>query len=149
MSIQEELTQLNEPYELVYEKKYGKIFLLKDKGIIIGELTEDYVPIDKFRKFFGKLGEFIQQHAIQKFIFDKRKLQTFHQPSMEWYFLTWKEEMFHKGMKTHRKMLPPNDLWFKEAVLAGRAKILQENPENIIDQLDIQYRDSLEDAIED
>ncbi len=149
MNVEKDLTDLGLQFDKLHEKKYGVIFLLKDYNTIICELTLDYVPIEKFKKIFGVLGEFIKEHKVEKFIFDKRHLQTFHQPSMEWYFLDWKKEMFEYGMKIHRKILPPGDLWFKEAVLAGRVQIMANNPDNIIDQLDIQYRDSIEEAIKD
>lgn len=147
MRVENELNELSVQFEKLYEKKYGAIYLLKDQKIMICELKQDYVPIEKFKKIFAILGEHIREHKTTKFIFDKRNLRIFHQPSMEWYFLIWKAEMLKEGLSVHRKILPENDLSFKEAVLAGRAQITANNPNNIIDQLDIQYSESIKEAI--
>jgi hypothetical protein len=135
-------------YELLYEKSYGKVYLLPQQYILICELTASYVPIEKFRKIFTKMGDFVKEHNIKKFVFDKRQLRTFHQPSMEWYFITWKKEMLAEGLTVHRKILPKGEPWFENAVRAGRDKIKRDFPDNVIDQLDIAYRDSLLEAIE-
>ncbi len=148
MQTEKDLQRLDIAFSTLYDKKYGKIFLLKEQPIIICELTADYVPIENFRKIFGKIGEYIAQYKVKKFIFDKRNLQTFHQPSMEWYFLEWKKEMMELGMTVHRKILPDKDAWFKEAVMAGRAKIMNDHPNHVVHQLDIQYRNSIAEAIE-
>lgn len=148
MRAEKELNQLNFDYETLYTKKYGNIYLVHSKHTAICELMQDYVPIDKFKKIFSVLGGFVKEYNVKKLIFDKRNLQTFHQPSMEWYFLVWKADMLKEGLTVHRKILPQGDVWFKEAVLAGRAQIKENNPNNIIDQLDIQYSESIEEAIE-
>jgi hypothetical protein len=57
--------------------------------------------------------------------------------------------MLELGLKTHRKILPNSAPWFKKAVEAGHQSIKRNNPNNIIDQLDIAYRDSIGEAIAD
>jgi hypothetical protein len=65
---------------------------------------------------------------------------------MEWYFIHWKKEMLGYGVKTHRKILP-EEKWFEKMVQIAKAQILTQYPDNIIDQLDIAYCDTLEVAI--
>jgi hypothetical protein len=145
--VKKELKTAGYNFEECYEKKYGCLYLLPDKKVLICELTSPYVPIEKFQKIFKKAGELIQTHALEKFVFDKRNLRAFHQPSMEWYFLVWKEEMYRSGLRVHRKLLP-DEAWFEQAVAAGRAKIREQNPQSIVDLLDIQYKYSLTEAVE-
>jgi hypothetical protein len=112
--------------------------------------VEIYVWQEKkeFKTVFTQASEVISKYHITKVIFDKRKLSVFHQPSMEWYFTTWKEEMFLKyGVKMHRKILP-NDNVFLQSVKLGRMKIEKDYPNGKYKELDIQYADSVEEAVE-
>jgi hypothetical protein len=65
---------------------------------------------------------------------------------MEWYFIHWKKDMLAYGLKTHRKILPA-EKWFEKMVQIAKDQIVQNYPDNIIDQLDIKYCDSIEEAI--
>ncbi len=142
------LPTLSYKYEIVINKDYGKVFLLPDKQIMICELTKEYVPIEEFREIFSETVPLIEKYQIKKFIFDKQNMRVFHQPSMEWYFIFWKQEIYEKGLKIHRKILPQNEPTFNLAVEAGRAKIMSEYKDTIIPLLDIQYKTSIKDAIE-
>lgn len=144
----EVLPTMNYKYEIVIEKNYGKVFILNDLHILICELTKEYVPIEEFREIFTETIPIIEKNNIKKFIFDKQNLRVFHQPSMEWYFINWKQEIYGKGLTVHRKILPQNQPAFKLAVEAGRAKIMAEYKNTIINLLDIQYKDSILEAIE-
>jgi len=141
------LPKLTYPSELVVQKDYGKLFLLPENNILICELTKQYVPIYEFREIFTMTIPFIEKHNITKFIFDKQNLRVFHQPSMEWYFIHWKKEIYYKGLSVHRKILPQNLPMFEAAVTAGRAKIEAEYKDTIIHLLDIKYSKSIEEAI--
>ena len=55
--------------------------------------------------------------------------------------------MLQYGVKTHRKILPA-EKWFEKMVQIAKNQILQTYPDNIIDQLDIRYCDTIEQAIE-
>ena len=138
----EELSTLEYQFEEIYDKKFGKIFHLPQVKSVVCELTQPYVPIEKFRKIFELVGQVITDYKAERFIFDKRQLKAFHQPSMEWYFVEWKQEMYQHGMRVHRKILPPED-WFEQAVKAGRAQIIKKYPNIVVNELDIQYRNSL------
>ncbi|MEX2511747.1 MAG: hypothetical protein WD398_02480 [Cyclobacteriaceae bacterium] len=135
-----------ENFELSFEGRYVKVFVNEKEGMIICELLVDYVPIEDFKADFNKISEIAIKGDYKKFIFDKRSLRAFHQPSMEWYFLHWKEKMYHEGIFIHRKILP-EEKWFEKMVMIAKNQIMENHPENIIEKLDIKYCDSLEEAI--
>lgn len=133
-------------FEVVFEEKYTRVLVNAELKIVICELLADYIPIEDFKEAFGQIGEIVKAGNYEKFIFDKRSLRAFHQPTMEWYFIHWKKDMLAYGLKTHRKILPA-EKWFEKMVQIAKAQILQNYPDNIIDQLDIKYCDSIEEAI--
>lgn len=133
-------------FELAYEQRYAKVWVNITRKVIICELLSDYVPIEEFKIAFGEIGELVKAGDFEKFIFDKRALRAFHQPTMEWYFIHWKKEMLGYGVKTHRKILPA-EKWFEKMVQIAKAQILIQYPDNIIGQLDIAYCDTIEEAV--
>jgi hypothetical protein len=133
-------------FEVAFEERYARVLINLEKKIIICELLADYIPIEDFKETFGHIGTIVKSGDYQKFIFDKRSLRAFHQPTMEWYFIHWKKDMLEYGLKTHRKILPA-EKWFEKMVQIAKQQILETYPDNIIDQLDIQYCDSIEEAI--
>jgi hypothetical protein len=133
-------------FKLELELRYAKVYANSEKGIIICELLTDYIPIDDFIETFHQITKIVEAGKFDKFIFDKRSLRAFHQPSMEWYFLNWKNKMLELGLKKHRKILP-EEKWFEKMVMIAKDQILKHNPDNIIHLLDIKYCDSIEEAI--
>jgi len=133
-------------FELAFEEKYARVLVNAQKKIIICELLADYIPIEDFKEAFYRIGDLVRQGDFKKFIFDKRSLRAFHQPTMEWYFIHWKREMLAYGLTTHRKILPA-EKWFEKMVQIAKVQILLQYPDNIIGQLDIQYCDTIEEAI--
>lgn len=131
-------------------EKTFKHALVKSVGshphTIIVEATASYIPLENFKEIFAAIGAIIEEKKISKMIFDKRKLTVFHQPSMEWYFVIWKEKMFDLGLTTHRKILPQDDV-FCQSVRIGREKIKNNFPNGKYTLMDIQYSESLDDAI--
>jgi hypothetical protein len=115
--------------------------------IAIVEATANYIPLAPFKEIFEFIGDLITKKEITKLIFDKRKLSIFHQPSMEWYFIEWKEVTFDLGLKIHRKLLPMDDI-FCQSVRIGREKIIKAYPQKKFQQMDIQYVLSIEEGIE-
>jgi hypothetical protein len=126
---------------------HAKISFVEGKPVAIVEATSTYIPIEEFKSIFNEIGKLVISKKITKLIFDKRKLTVFHQPSMEWYFTDWKEQMWHKGLKTHRKILPDSKV-FQQSVKIGREKIKEENPNLKFNEMDIQYKDSVQEAID-
>lgn len=143
------LKKLQYDFETVISKDFGLVYYLPEKKVMICELTRAYVPIEEFKEIFSETVPLIERLGVEKFIFDKQNMRIFHQPSMEWYFVEWKQEIFKLGMRVHRKILPDNQPAFRLAVEAGRAKIAREFTDTVIPQLDIQYKDSVELAIEE
>jgi hypothetical protein len=133
-------------FELMFEIRYARVYANKEKGIIICELLTDYIPIDDFKQVFAEISKVIESGKYEKFIFDKRSLRAFHQPSMEWYFLNWKNKMLELGLSKHRKILP-EEKWFEKMVMIAKEQIMKNNPDNIIHLLDIKYCNSIEEAI--
>lgn len=130
----------------LFENEYAESYIHSEKGIIACILIAEYIPIKDFRSIFLKLLEEIKTGKYSRFIFDKRSLRTFHQPSMEWYFLEWKTEAFAYGIKQHRKILPDLD-WFKKAVEIAKKDLELRLPEKVGRELDISYCNSLSEAI--
>jgi len=129
--------------------RYAKVEVLEGQpDICIITATASYIPIEEFKSTFEFIGTLVANENIRKLIFDKRKLRVFHQPSMEWYFVEWKEKMYSLGLKTHRKILPEDEI-FRTSVKIGRQKIEENFPDGKFNQMDIQYAESIEKAIED
>jgi len=133
-------------FELVKEFRSARIYASSEHKAVICELLLDYIPIEEFKTVFYDISKIVKTGDFEKFIFDKRSLRAFHQPTMEWYFIYWKKEMLSYGVTKHRKILP-DEKWFEKMVQIAKAQILENYPDNIIDQLDIQYCQSVEDAI--
>ena len=107
----------------------------------------EYIPIDNFKAIFLRISELIEEYPIKHLLFDKRKLRTFHQPSMEWYFAIWKPDIKKKGLTNHYKILPQLE-WFVQAVNAGKFEIFNKYPKDILAGIAIKYVDSIEGAID-
>lgn len=114
--------------------------------IAVVTATTGYIPIDQFKEIFSAVTDLVKNEKITKLIFDKSTLTVFHQPSMEWYFVEWKEQMFELGLKSHRKILPRDEI-FRQSVRIGREKISKQFPNGKFQHMDIQYADSLKEAI--
>jgi hypothetical protein len=128
--------------------KHAKIVLIEEKpNIAIIEAITNYIPIEQFKEIFEATSILVKEKKITKLIFDKRSLTVFHQPSMEWYFIDWKERMFDLGLKTHRKILP-EDAVFRHSVKIGREKIKANFPNGKYNLMNIEYAESIEEAIE-
>jgi len=118
-----------------------------DSTIAVVTAKTEYIPIEEFKKIFESIGKLVKANNVKKLIFDKRNLTVFHQPSMEWYFTEWKAQMFESGLKTHRKLLPENEV-FRQSVKIGREKINKNFPNGKFHQMDIGYAETLQEAIE-
>ena len=128
--------------------KHANIMLVENHPeIVVLEATSTYIPIGKFKEIFEIITVLVKDKKITKLIFDKRKLKVFHQPSMEWYFITWKEEVYDLGLQTHRKILP-TDTIFRHSVKIGREKIKTEHPEGKYTLMSIEYAETIDEAIE-
>ncbi len=138
------------PYDvtILQNDEIANVYWIAEKKTIVCEAVNEYMPQDEFKVLFNKISDHVAQYHPENFVFDKRALKAFHQPSMEWYFTEWKTEMsLSYGLKRHRKLLP-NITWFALAVKAGRAELARKYPDGEFHNLDIQYKDTILDAIE-
>lgn len=133
--------------EELFSDKYASIYYLKFEQTLICEAKAGYIPIEEFKRVFEEAGKIIKTHTIRKLIFDKRSLTTFHQGSMEWYHVVWKPKMLVYGLKTYRKLLP-NDIFFQKSVEIGKTTITRNNPDFNSNDFDIQYCNSIAEALE-
>lgn len=136
-------------YEFNLENKgpFSSLFFNKQLKMAICIADEEYIPIDNFKEMFLHLSAMIETIEIKYLIFDKQKLRTFHQPSMEWYFAVWKPIIKSKGLTNHFKILPKLD-WFEKAVEAGKYEILQKFSKDILNGITISYVKTVEEAID-
>jgi hypothetical protein len=133
--------------ETIKSFKQATLSIVKEKPhVAIIEATSTYIPIDQFKEIFMATGELVKARGIKTLIFDKRNLTVFHQPSMEWYFVDWKEQMFRLGLDHHIKILPKDEV-FRYSVKIGREKINLAYPEGKFHQMRIDYAETLEEAV--
>ena len=131
-----------------FDSRFAKVIYSEKDNIILCELKSEYVPIEHFKDTFYKISELVKKGINGKFIFDKRSLRAFHQPSMEWYYVVWKKDMYQHGLAKHRKILP-KEAWFRKSVEIARNEMIRAYPNDpVLDKLDIRYCESIEEALE-
>lgn len=126
---------------------YANVTYCEELKMVICTAKSDYIPISAFKNIFISISGHIDKYPIRYFLFDKRSLRTFHQPSMEWYFAIWKPEMKMKGLSDHFKILPKLE-WFEKAVEAGKHEIFQKYGKDILNGIQVTYVESVEGAID-
>jgi hypothetical protein len=131
--------------QLVLEQRHGAVYYDPDHHVVLLKVRSSYLPYEHFLHFLQTIEQLAERQPVEVMIFDKSSLKIFHQPSMEWYHVVWKESMYGKGLRTYRKILPADPL-FKESVRIGRERIERENPGFQITKFDIRYVDSPEQA---
>ncbi|WP_044203592.1 hypothetical protein [Flammeovirga sp. OC4] len=142
-------TTRNTLFDCLYKDEYTKVYFIQEKNLLVCEALQEYIPIEDFKKVFHFITlNFSLFDQVDKFLFDKQSLRVFHQPSMEWYFVFWKREMFEEyGLVNHVKILPQNLPWFEASVKAGRAQIEEKYKDLVIDKLNIEYVSSIEEIV--
>jgi hypothetical protein len=116
------------------------------KTIVCG-IKNSYIRKDDFEKLFNLVAEESKIHGVEKIIFDKRQMKVFDQPSMVWYHLTIKENLFKSiGLKKYRKLLPTDEL-FRMSVEIGKTKIAREYDFDFT-KFDIQYCETIDEAFD-
>lgn len=141
------LTFNNYVFTLENKGPFSSLYFNDELKMAICLADEEYIPIDSFKEMFLHISDMIEKVEIKHLVFDKQKLRTFHQPSMEWYFAVWKPEIKNKGLINHYKILPKLD-WFEKAVEAGKYEIFQKFSREILNGITITYVTSVEEAIE-
>lgn len=141
------MNTLEEKKTIISSCKFLETVFLEPENVLICTSKAEYIPMGDFQKQFNSIGDFVKHHTVRRFIFDKRSLKVFHQPSMEWYHTIWKKEMASYGLTSYRKILP-NLQYFRMSVKIGKERILKENPDFKFEDYDIQYCDSIEEAMQ-
>jgi hypothetical protein len=129
----------------VLVQRHGAIYYDSDHRAVVLHVRSTYLPYEHFLHFLQTIEQLADRQPVEVMVFDKSSLRIFHQPSMEWYHVVWKENMYHKGLRTYRKVLPSDPL-FKESVRIGRERIERENPDFQLSKFDIRYASSLQEA---
>ncbi|WP_338769753.1 hypothetical protein WAF17_10480 [Bernardetia sp. ABR2-2B] len=147
MQTANEYLELPYEVEILQQDEIANIYWIPKANTIVCEAVHEYMPQEDFKALFNTISNHVAKYRPINFVFDKRALKAFHQPSMEWYFTEWKSEMSKlHGLKRHRKLLP-NITWFALAVKAGRAELAKKYPDGEFHNLDIQYKDTILEAI--
>lgn len=145
----EKLSELNYDFYLVINDEYGKVYLLPDQKILICELSKEYVPLNNFREIFKATTPFIEKFQVEKVILDKQNLRIVDKLSMEWYYLVWKQQIYERGVIKHRKILPKNLPEFEKEVSLLHNKLLADYKDSMLNKLDIQYKNTIIEAIQE
>lgn len=133
---------------LLKSNKYMGLYADASGKKLVCQIQASYVPYDYFKNSFREYAEIIAQKPVERFVFDKRSLRAFHQPSMEWYFIEWKQALYRNhDLRIHRKILP-DEAWFQKCVEAGRAEIFKKHPNSCLQELDIRYAESITEALQ-
>ena len=107
----------------------------------------NFIPMEAFKDVFTKVSDLVGEEKTRRVIFDKRSLTIFHQPSMEWYYLDWKRQMFEEfQLSRHDKILPKDEL-FQQSVEQARERIYQAHPNHSIQAIKATYFNNLQEAI--
>ncbi|MBC7391662.1 MAG: hypothetical protein H7329_20880 [Opitutaceae bacterium] len=133
--------------EEIYTSEFSRIYISKEHNSLLCEAINSYIPIKDFKETFLYCSGIVEKQKIEKFIFDKRALTSFHQPSMEWYFLVWKKEMLELGLAFHRKILPKEE-WFRQCVHACKTQMLAVKEHQFLEKIDLLYFDSIQECLE-
>lgn len=123
-----------------------KLYFCEKNRFGLAVSVAPYISMEDFMDAFRQSTEMVEEHELRYFIFDKRTLRAFHQPSMEWYFVQWKPRLRELGLTTHFKILPQED-WFKKCVEAGREDIRKAYGDEFLEGISINYVDNIKEAI--
>ncbi|WP_051296225.1 hypothetical protein [Eisenibacter elegans] len=140
------MTDFANTTETLLENNYAKVYHIANSNTVVCEAKTAFIPKTAFMALFEDIAKHAERLFVTKLIFDKRALQTFDQASMTWYHVTWKPKMARLGLKTYRKLLP-NDKVFQMSVEIGRKRIADEHPTFKFEDYDIQYCNTIEEAL--
>jgi hypothetical protein len=110
------------------------------------EATSAHIPKTQFQEMFITIGQNIIKSGCRKVIFDMSMLQFYYEPTFDWFFTVWKERMFYHGISCYRIILPHIEI-IREGVEKSRKKAYEIFPDEKYWEMDIQYTDTVEDAL--
>lgn len=144
----EEKKTIAERFTKRYSDEYGRIYTSNESNTLLCELLQPYTPMDDFMKLLKQQMTVIDMYGCDKLILDQRATRGFHQPTMEWHYLTWKVEAYKKYGLTKHRLIFTDELWFRKCIEAAREEIRVKDPGSIVHTLDIKICDTLKDAID-
>jgi hypothetical protein len=116
--------------------------------IFVVEATSAHIPKTQFQEMFIAIGQSIIKGGYKKLVFDMSILQFYQEATFDWYFMVWKERMVLHGLRKHRIILPHNEL-IRDGVELSRQKVYEVFPQEKYSEFDIQYVESVNEAISD
>lgn len=135
--------------EQILANRFLKAEYYPSRKTILITAVNEYIPEADFKETFKAVTAFINGHKTEKIIFDKSHLQVFHQASMTWYHVEWKQDLRKRfDIIKHRKILPEDEL-FEQSVQVGKDRIRSEHPEFSFEDFDIVYKNNLQEALEE
>jgi hypothetical protein len=114
--------------------------------VIVIKATSGHIPKTQFQEMFIAIGQLISKEGYNKLVCDLSNIQFYHEPTFDWYFMVWKERMFYYGLRTHRIILPLNDL-IRDGVELARQRAYEAFPGEKYWQPDLQYAESIDEAV--
>jgi hypothetical protein len=132
--------------EVAFENPHVAVYLLPQARIVLCQGLKAYLPHEVFVETYRQIEGLVPRHGITKLVFDKQPLRIFNQASMVWYHVHWKQQMYEQGLKTFRKILPPDEA-FRLAVSICRNNLVKEHPGFDLSKFDIRYCNSLAEAL--
>lgn len=131
----------------IYSCTYATVFYNRELKFAICRAEAEYIPLEDFKSTFLAVTEMVGEYPMKSMLFDKRNLRTFHQPSMEWYFIVWKPAIKQAGLTNHYKILPDLE-WFVQSVNAGRNQITLKSDRHMLEGIQITYIADVNEAID-
>lgn len=116
------------------------------EDVIVVKTTSSHIPKTQFQELFISIGQLIAKSGYRKLICDLSNIQFHHEPTFDWYFMVWKERMYYHGLKSHRIILPHNDL-IRDGVELSRQRANEIFPGAKYWDMDIQYAESVDTAM--
>lgn len=143
----EELKLIDDKFVERYEDANGRVYIDQDNGTILCELLKPYVSIEGMMQLLKQITNIVELYGCRKLVLDERLVTGFHQPTMEWIYLTWKVEMYHRYHLTSYRHLFNQEPWFLKCVDAGWAAMRKKEPNSVLHVMDVKSCNSLADAL--
>jgi len=132
--------------KLIYQCDFLKFEKIENTSLGLISAKKDYIPIENFKIGFSEISKHLKDQGLNSIIFDKRNLTVFHQPSMEWYYTSWKMDLIEVNVRRHYKILPALP-WFEKSVEAGKNEIKANHPDFDFSQFTVTYVTNPEEAV--
>ncbi len=134
--------------EEYYKGVYATVSFMPEAEAAIVRIHGAYIPMTDYQATLAKVGELAQKENVHKVIVEAQELVAFHQPSVEWDLLHWKKAMHDQGLTRYRYVLPAEG-GYRKHMEKSMHKICDQHPETHLNQLDVAFCRSLDEAVEE